>query len=391
MNRVRVLIVDHHAVHVQGRTLYHALAATGRFDVRVIAPVSWSESGVAARFLPDEPVQEHVSDTSIRSSATTVPSRTFFTGKTHRALYVRLWREVREFQPQVLLVNSEPEGFLAWQAAIVCGLSRKNPALVVTTWRNMRYGEGNEPYPIRWTWLCRRIEGFVLKRAAHMIALSPSAPGIFIPRGFSRISYIPPWVDQRRFEGDPARADRRLAIGFVGRLEREKGVDLLLQSLASVTWPFVIEITGDGSERIPLEHRARELGLNDRCTFRRAVPPEQIPSVLHRLDVLVLPSRSRPGWKEQFGRVLIEAMAAGVVVVGSDSGDIPAVIADAGCLFREDDVDDLRGKLEALAGDPALRERLRTAGRLRIASEYSLDRAVERYADLLSQLSPERS
>ena len=81
------------------------------------------------------------------------------------------------------------------------------------------------------------------------------------------------------------------------------------------------------------------------------VPSTEIPRLLNELDVLVLPSLTRRNWKEQFGRILIEAMACEVPVVGSSSGEIPHLIADAGLVFPEGDVEALRDALCKLMQD----------------------------------------
>ena len=72
------------------------------------------------------------------------------------------------------------------------------------------------------------------------------------------------------------------------------------------------------------------------------MPSTEVPAVLRALDVLVLPSLTTPSWKEQFGRVLQEAMACAIPVVGSDSGEIPHVIGDAGLVTPEGDAAALR-------------------------------------------------
>jgi glycosyltransferase involved in cell wall biosynthesis len=87
--------------------------------------------------------------------------------------------------------------------------------------------------------------------------------------------------------------------------------------------------------------------------------------------VLALPSRTLPNWKEQFGRILVEAMACGVVVVGSDSGEIPNVIGEAGLVFPEDDKEALQAHLTRLIGDAGLRRRLAQAGRERVLENYT--------------------
>ena len=71
-------------------------------------------------------------------------------------------------------------------------------------------------------------------------------------------------------------------------------------------------------------------GSGERLTFLGYVPHEDVPSYLAHLDLVVLPSETQPNWKEQFGRILIEAMACGTPVLGSDLAEIPSVIRTTG-------------------------------------------------------------
>jgi len=112
----------------------------------------------------------------------------------------------------------------------------------------------------------------------------------------------------------------------------------------------------------------------------------EMPSYYNRLDVLVLPSLTRPNWKEQFGRVLIEAMACGVPVVGSDCGEIPNVIGQAGLIFPEGDADELRARLERLMGDPYLRMRLARLGRERVLARYTQARIAAETCEVYRHL-----
>jgi glycosyltransferase involved in cell wall biosynthesis len=96
-----------------------------------------------------------------------------------------------------------------------------------------------------------------------------------------------------------------------------------------------------------------------------------MPAFLRELDVLVVPSRTLPNWKEQFGRVLVEAMATEVVVIGSDSGEIPHVIGEAGLIFPEGDVPALRAHLQRLQTDYSLRRTLAVAGRQRAVAHFT--------------------
>jgi glycosyltransferase involved in cell wall biosynthesis len=100
----------------------------------------------------------------------------------------------------------------------------------------------------------------------------------------------------------------------------------------------------------------------------------------------VLPSLTRPNWIEKFGRVLIEAMACGVPVVGSNSGEIPNVIGEAGLIFKEGDPDDLRDKLDLLLSDKDLRNNLGKLGRERTVENYAWKSIARQTIKLYEQL-----
>ena len=119
------------------------------------------------------------------------------------------------------------------------------------------------------------------------------------------------------------------------------------------------------------EVQAAALNIADRVTFLGQVPSTQMPSLYHKIDVLALPSLTRPNWKEQFGRVLVEAMCSGVPVIGSDSGAIPSVIGDAGLVVPENNSQALRQGLASLVNDPELYKRIATNGRQRASENFT--------------------
>ncbi|MGB9873142.1 MAG: glycosyltransferase, partial [Anaerolineae bacterium] len=101
------------------------------------------------------------------------------------------------------------------------------------------------------------------------------------------------------------------------------------------------------------------------------VSPERMPELLAQVDVVVLPSRTTRVWKEQFGRILVEAMACKVPVVGSDSGAIPEVVGDAGLIFPEGDTEALAECLQRLKESPQQRRELAKRGYVRATTLYS--------------------
>jgi glycosyltransferase involved in cell wall biosynthesis len=114
----------------------------------------------------------------------------------------------------------------------------------------------------------------------------------------------------------------------------------------------------------------------------------EMPSFYNKLDAIVVPSRTRSNWKEQFGRVIIEAMACGVPVIGSDSAAIPEVVGDDGLIFPEGQVEALAACLQHLIDDSKLRRILGERGRTRVLRQYTqaqvAAQTVKVYHEMLS-------
>jgi glycosyltransferase involved in cell wall biosynthesis len=104
------------------------------------------------------------------------------------------------------------------------------------------------------------------------------------------------------------------------------------------------------------------------------------------MDVLCAPSRTTPAWREQFGRMLIEGMAAGVPIVASNSGEIPHVVADAGVLLPEDDVAEWARTLETLLRDEPARASLRCKGLGRARAEFAWPHIAARHLRFFDEL-----
>lgn len=113
-----------------------------------------------------------------------------------------------------------------------------------------------------------------------------------------------------------------------------------------------------------------------------------MPAMYHQIDVLALPSLTRPNWKEQFGRVLVEAMCSGVPVIGSDSGAIPSVIGDSGIVVPEGDAAALTRAFSALREQPEEYVRLARLGRQRAEANFThravAEATVGLYHDVLN-------
>ena len=129
-------------------------------------------------------------------------------------------------------------------------------------------------------------------------------------------------------------------IAYVGRMLEMKGVDLLIEAYAKLKslhpeHKTKLLLIGSGETEQFLLQMARERGIASEIRHIPSIPHQDVPDYMHALDILVLPSRRKAMWAEQFGRVLVEAMAAGKIVIGSSSGAIPEVIGNGGFVFDE--------------------------------------------------------
>jgi len=160
----------------------------------------------------------------------------------------------------------------------------------------------------------------------------------------------------------------------------------VIEAVASMGTDARLVLIGAGPMKAEIEQRAAALGMAGRLEIVPGVPSKEMPAIYNGLDVLVLPSRTRPNWKEQFGRALVEAMACEVPVVGSDSGEIPNVIGDAGLVFPEGDVAALTGHLRRLQDSQDMRRDLGRRGRARVLDRFTQARVAEQTYQLYRQI-----
>jgi glycosyltransferase involved in cell wall biosynthesis len=287
-------------------------------------------------------------------------------GNFHLHFYPHLRRIFGETQPQIVHVDEEPYNLATWQAVRLA--RRAGAKALFFAWQNhlRRY-----PPPFSW-W-----EQDVFRHSAYAIAGNHDAVEVIRAKGYAGPACVIP-----QFGVDPALyqavqpPEETFVIGYVGRLVPEKGVGDLLQAASRLAGAWQVRLLGDGPDKERLVSLVATLGIGDRVHFDPWMPSPEVPEYLARLHALVLPSHTRPNWKEQFGRVLAEAMVSGVPVVGSDSGEIPNVIGEAGLVYPEGDVERLAAHLSDLMSQPDLWTRLAQQGRERALSHYTQEQVV---------------
>jgi glycosyltransferase involved in cell wall biosynthesis len=284
-------------------------------------------------------------------------------GHFHLYFYRGLSDLVRRFRPDIMHIDEEPYNLSTWQAMRVARRAQARPLFF--TWQNILR---QYPFPFSW-W-----ERYNLDHALHAIAGSLEAKEVLLHKGYhGPVEIIPQFgVDPELFHpSTKSSSGDSFVIGYAGRIVEEKGVRFLVQALAEWDDNWHLKMVGEGPLRPVLTGLNRELDVWDRIDLLDPMASTEMPAFYSGLDVLVLPSLTRPNWKEQFGRVLVEAMACEVPVVGSDSGEISNVIGKAGMVFPEADGQALRDRLQELRSDPSLRKELGRLGRERVLNCFT--------------------
>jgi glycosyltransferase involved in cell wall biosynthesis len=359
-------VVSHPAVVSVNQVPYGELASRG-WDVSIVVPDRWrheySDADVRPQALPGL-------ERSLR------PTPVLLRGRPQRHLYLARCRPIiREIRPDVAFLEAEPFSLPAAQWGYAC--DRLGIPFGVQSYENI---DRPFPAPVRW------LRAKVLERAAFVAARSDTALRLVREWGArGDVELVPPAVPAwpQAGAGRPA-AQRPFTVGFAGRLVVSKGLDDLLAAVRRLDAPVELLLIGDGDMRSQLDGQTIP---GSHVRVLTGMRHEQMPDAYAQLDVLVLPSRTTPTWKEQFGRVVIESLWCGVPVIGSDSGEIPWLIGltGGGLVFPEGDREALAGRLRELRAEPDRRSALAVAGRSSVERLFSVPAATDALERMLER------
>lgn len=343
-----------------GRLRYEPLVGDPGLDLTLVVPERWQEYGNDYRADPPLPGLD------IRVE----PVRLLKAGPALWYLhhYPRLGRLLREANPDVIHLWEEPWSVIAAQAEWLRTRYLPDTALVLETDQNIL-----RRMPPPFEQMRRR----ALSRTDLLIGRAEEALAVCRACGYDgptdTVEYGADHAVFRPGDRDAARAEfgaSGLTVGYVGRLVPEKGLLEVLDAMAASRTPTTLLVLGTGPQRDELVGRAAELGLSERLKLFNPRPPAEVARFMSSLDALVLMSRTMRTWKEQFGRVIMEAQACAVPVIGSSSGSIPGVVDAGGWIVPEGDAPALAKLLDHLGDNP---------GELRAKGERGRQDALRRF------------
>jgi glycosyltransferase involved in cell wall biosynthesis len=357
---MRVLRISHSAVVTAWRGREAALRDRG-MTVRTLSARRWEEGGRDVDLEP-QPGEDVVGVRTLGRH----PNVFLYDPRP-------VWRALGE-DWDVLDLHEEPAALATAEVLLLRALRRSRVPYVLYSAQNLakRY-----PPPFRW-W-----ERGALRHAGAVSVCNSEAGDVLRAKGLTAPAHViglgvePPEGAGSTQDAGVVGAAAPARTGYVGRLlAPHKGLDVLLDA-AEADPRLHVAIAGAGPHEAALRRRAAGPALAGRVTFHGHLAGADLAAFYRTLGVLAVPSVPAPGWLEQFGRVAVEAMAAGVPVVASDSGALRDVVGGAGVLVPPGDAAALARALAEVLDDPERAAALSAAGRAR-AAEYTWGAVAER-------------
>ena len=377
----RLLVVSHACVTPINQEIFAELQRHTGWEIHLVVPNTWNADYGERSATAWEGFEGVLHPVPVWGSGN-IPLHVY------RSTFQRILQEVR---PSAIFVHHEAYGLATAQVFAANQWADAVP-IGFFTWQNI---EKRYPLPFR------QLERWVLKTSAFAFSGSDSAADVLRAKGYAGpLGRMPGTIHPDRFSPKGTREawcqqrginDAKTLVGYAGRLIRAKGLFTLVDALARVDAPDVqLVLVGTGDDAEALKAHARRRDVADRITWVSYVPHPEMPHALSAMDVMVLPSETQPSWKEQFGRIIIEALACKTPIIGSDSGEIPHLLQqlEQDTIFPEGDTVALARQIRRLATDPSAREACARRGRAAVLRRFTVQQVAARCAKLLSGSTP---
>ena len=277
---------------------------------------------------------------------------------------------IKNTKPDLIHVE-QGDNALSYFESIICSkFLRSTTKTVFFTWINWR-----PQFSLKYRLFWKPIEHYNLSHAHGAIAGNNDAKIILEEKKFTQPIMVLPQLGVNCTIFTPTlKTHNNLTIGYIGRFVEEKGIMLLLSAFAELSPQFPqwhLTLVGDGPLHKHMQEFITQHHLEKRVAIKPPVTHHEVASLMQQLNLFVLPSFDTTEWKEQFGHVLIEAMACKIPVLGSTAGEIPHVIGNAGALFEQKNYSSLVAQLSSLLHNESLRISLGEKGYHRATTYYS--------------------
>jgi glycosyltransferase involved in cell wall biosynthesis len=351
----RILVVSHECVTLLNQQIYAEVKRLTGWDFTLFLPAAWTDefgNDLQAAILPGF-------DAELLAAPALLNGNIIL--HSYRFNFRRLLSNGRF---DLIYVNHEP---YAMSTVQVCWANLRSSKLPFgfRSCQNIY-----KKYPIPFSWL----ERMVYRSSTFAFPATDAIAEVLRQKGFQADAAVCPLpfdpclyhpISEAERQQLIPRAGSEVIIGYVGRMVEQKGLQTLAEALARLPrsgWKLVV--IGSGPYEAAFDQLVSQHGLSDRVVRLGYVAHDVTPRYLAAMDILVLPSETRPNWKEQFGRVLMEAMACGCAVAGSDSGEIPTIIkaSGGGRVFPEANPAALADVLQEMIKDENQRREFARAG-----------------------------
>jgi glycosyltransferase involved in cell wall biosynthesis len=375
---MRILIVSHSCVTPINQQIYAEIRKLTGWDFTLLVPVTWKDEFGNVLQATNWPGF----DVDLVKAPVLRNGNIIF-----HAYRLNLKRLLLERRFDAIYVNHEPYGLATAQLCWANYRSQRVPFGFYSC-QNIR-----KDYPPPFGWM----ERMVYRSSRFAFPITEAVAQVLRSKGYTGdLTVCPLPFDPQLYRPYPKdeippglqKTGKELLIGYVGRIVEAKGLRTLVKALAQLPragWKLAMVGTG------PFDAEFTELiqgsGLTDRVLRLGFVPHAETPRYLAAFDLLVLPSETQPNWKEQFGRVLVEALACGTPVIGSDSGEIPNLVSSSGggIVFPERNATVFAEALKRMISDENLRQACAAKGRQWAVKNVSLQAVGTKMAEAIAR------
>ncbi|MEX1239403.1 MAG: glycosyltransferase [Cyclobacteriaceae bacterium] len=391
LGQTKVVVISHAGIKQINRAVYRNLKeVVGELTVIIPSRLQLSSGQVIS------------AEPSLADDPKMVPMQ--LNGRNPRTYYYPdLISWLTDEKPDIIMLENDPVSRLGLQLSKWC---RRNVAKIICqTYENLKRDlvttlKTQGLKSLLKNQIISLLNAYMAGKVDALLVVNKDSESIFASYGYKNVSRIPLGYDKDVFfpNEEKRRAYRQnlvvspdtVVIAYFGRLVRQKGAHILIQTLAELTafnWVFLLDHIHDSEDDYVQYIRTliNDLKLEERVIFFEADHFE-ISNYMRAADIMVAPSITTAEFKEQYGRAVQEAMACGCVCVVSDSGNLKDLVGEPSLVFREGNIGMLKNTLTTLLQDTSKQLVFKSALAKKAASLLTTECQSDRLAAVMQGL-----